>query len=119
MTGVVKWMPKCLIRKPQPRNRRRDRVSNSKPNNAPRAGSNLPTGRVLLSRLKVRDWGGPAMNPDCARNGMDAKVLLTIRSAKPFLRSVPEDRGAKGKEYRSRVRRHQSLEGQLEIGRSS
>ncbi|HAW97900.1 MAG TPA: hypothetical protein DCX67_05130 [Opitutae bacterium] len=63
------------------------RVSNTKPNNVPRSGSNLPADVASFAPgWKVRDWGGPAMKPGL-RAQWDGrnKVLLTH----PLSKTVP------------------------------
>ena len=63
------------------------RVTNTKPGNAPRAGSNLVADVASFAPgWKVRDWGGPAMKPGL-RTQWDGrkKVLLTH----PLSKTVP------------------------------
>ena len=63
------------------------RVTDAKPNNAPRAGSNLAADVATFAPgWKVRDWGGPAMKPGL-RTQWDGrkKVLLTH----PLSKTVP------------------------------
>ena len=84
----MKWMPKCLIRKPRLRNRRKGaRVTNTKPSNASRTGFNLAADVATFAPgWNVRDWGGPAMKPGL-RTQWDGrkKVLLTH----PLSKTVP------------------------------
>ena len=63
------------------------RVTNAKPQNAPRAGSNLAADVATFAPgWKVRDWGGPAMKPGLrAQWDGRKKVLLTH----PLSKTVP------------------------------
>jgi len=75
--------PKTATSKPA----KGSRVTNAKPQNAPRAGTNLAADVATFAPgWKVRDWGGPAMKPGL-RTQWDGrkKVLLTH----PLSQTVP------------------------------